>query len=90
MLDYIVDQRRCERSEVKYYKTHTFKQMTARQFVKHKHYKKLFEDPDALESLRYYMKMSMLLKLSSIPFRQNIMQHPMWQVRFYKVTINLL
>ena len=83
MLDYIVDCRRCERKEVEYYETFNKDQCTAKMFMAK--YPEIFKNEDALESLRFYMSMTMLLKLASIPYRQIIMAHPMWQVRYLQI-----
>ena len=80
MLDYIVDVRRCERREVAYYPNYHIQQFTAHQFVlKHLH---IFGNPEKLASLRFYMRMSMKLKLAKKDefTREAIGDHPMWKV----------
>ena len=78
MLDHMDAQRRCERPEVKHYETYNMHQQTARMYIKSN--PQLFEDEEALASLREYMRRSMLLKLSTNEYRTAVVSSDMWKV----------
>ena len=87
MLDYIVDIRRCERVEVGSYETYIIGQKTARMFIEDN--PQIFDDGEAFASLRFYMIMTMKLKLATIETRKQIQKHPMWKVYAIQYIIDI-
>lgn len=87
LADHASDHKRCERAVEKAYIEHDSRRLTAKQFVCREE-KTMFSQSAQRESLAFYMRHVMLLKLGNFESRDAIMAHPMWQVYDYALNMH--